>query len=96
MAKAYRATTLWKLSMAANMPVTNSTCSTSVKAAPSRSSVRKNSRPALCSWEVGTIVAGPVATVSAQLLRAKKTATPVTARNITRGTRTCGLLVSSA
>ncbi len=49
MAKAYRATTLWKLSSAANMPVTNSTCSTSVKVPPSRDSVRKNRSPALCS-----------------------------------------------
>lgn len=96
MAKAYRATTLWKLSMAANMPVTKRMCRTSVKVPPSRDSVRKNSSPALCSCEVATMPAGPVATVRAQLLIAKNTATPVTARNITRGTRTCGLLVSSA
>ncbi len=96
MAKAYRATTLWKLSRAANMPVTKSTCRTSVKVPPSRSSVRKNRSPALCSCAVPTILSGPVATVRAQLLSAKKTATPPTARNMTRGTSTCGRLVSSA
>ncbi|CAM5246342.1 hypothetical protein SHIRM173S_10311 [Streptomyces hirsutus] len=67
MAKAYRATTLWKLSMAANMPVTKRMCRTSVKVPPSRDSVRKNSSPALCSCEVATMPAGPVATVRAQL-----------------------------
>ncbi len=96
MAKAYRATTLWKLSRAANMPVTNRTCRTSVKVPPRRDSVRKNSSPALCFWDVPTMAEGPVATVRAQLLSAKNTATPPTARNITRGTRTCGRLVSSA
>ncbi len=67
-----------------------------MKAPPSRDSVRKNSSPALCSRAVPTMWSGPVATVRAQLLSAKNTATPATARNMTRGTSTCGRLVSSA
>lgn len=42
------------------------------------------------------IAEGPAATVSAHELMAKKTATKPTAMNITRGTRMCGRLVSSA